>query len=136
MYTRNWTLPFTIPGIHHIIHIQNHSPFIYNSISPWDLKKYGDGKLKPNPDEGYSDTSKSALMTMVRWMVNSIEACAIQEEIQGKGMSTWEVRVKNGGEREIEWAVKRVGDMLEMAGLGEGRVIGGGVGCFKIVVDE
>jgi hypothetical protein len=138
MYCRNWTLPFTIPGIHHIIHISNRSPFIYNPTSPYVQREFGDGLSKPDPDDKseWRYGEKKELLTMVRWMVNSIESCAIREKVMGKGITTWEVRVKNGGEKEIEWAEKRVGDMLTIAGLGEGRVIGDKVECFKIVVEE
>jgi hypothetical protein len=139
MYCRNWILPFAIPGIHHIIHIQNHSSFKYNSTCPYDQRKYGDGSTSPIPDEEweeYGDQSKAELLTMVRWMVKFIQSCAIQENVTGKGVSTWEVRVKNGGKKEIEWAEKRVGDMLVMAGLGDGRVVDDVVECFKIVVEE
>jgi hypothetical protein len=139
MYCRNWTLPFAIPGIHHIIHIQNRSPFKYKPTCPYAQLKYGDGSTKPIPNENeweeYGDQSKAELLTMVRWMVNSIKSCAIQEKVMGKGISTWEVRVKNGGKREIEWAEKRVGSMLVMAGLGDGRVVEDVVECFKIVVE-
>jgi hypothetical protein len=138
MYCRNWTLPFTIPGIHHIIHISNRSPFIYNPTSPHVQREFGDGSSKPDPDDKseWRYGEKKELLTMVRWMVNSIESCAIREKVMGRGITTWEVRVKNGGEKEIEWAEKRVGDMLTMAGLGEGRVVGDKVECFKIVVEE
>ena len=138
MYCRNWTLPFAIPGIHHIIHIQNRSPFCYNSTSPYDQRAYGDGSTTPDPDDKteWRYDGKKELLTMVRWMVHSIQSCAIQEKVMGKGISTWEVRVKNGGKREIEWAEKRVGSMLVMAGLGDGRVVEDVVECFKIVVEE
>jgi hypothetical protein len=140
MYCRNWTLPFAIPGIHHIIHIQNRSPIKYKPTCPYDQLKYGDGTTEPIPDkndwEEYGDQSKAELLTMVRWMVHSIQSCAIQEKVTGKGISTWEVRVKNGGKREIEWTEKRVGNMLVMAGLGDGRVVEDVVECFKIVVEE
>jgi hypothetical protein len=140
MYCRNWTLPFAIPGIHHIIHIQNRSPFKYKPTCPYHQRRYGDGTTEPIPDKGdweeYGDQSKAELLTMVRWMVHSIQSCAIQEKVTGKAISTWEVRVKNGGKREIEWAEKRVGSMLVMAGLGDGRVVEDVVECFRIVVEE
>jgi hypothetical protein len=138
MYCRNWTLPFAIPGIHHIIHIQNRSPVCYNSTSPYDQRAYGDGSTTPDPDDKteWRYGEKKELLTMVRWMINSIQSCAIQEKVTGKGISTWEVRVKNGGKREIEWAEKRVGSMLVMAGLGNGRVVEDVVESFKIVVEE
>ena len=143
MYCRNWTLPFTIPGIHHIIHIANHSPFLSDPKSPSDQRKCGDGSSSSKPDPAsqdsglvhYGDNNKAKLLTMVRWMLNSIQACAIQEEVLGSKTSTWEVRVENGGKKEIEWAEKSVGDMLVMAGLGEGRVVDDRVECFKIVVE-
>lgn len=68
-------------------------------------------------------------------MLNSIQACAIQEEVLGSKTSTWEVRVENGGKKEIEWAEKSVGDMLVMADLEEGRVVDDRIECFKIVVE-
>ena len=141
MYCRNWTLPFAIPGIHHIIHSPNRLPFRYNSTSPYDQRTFGDGSTTPNPDDSGDKNEwrygeKKELLTMVRWMANSIQSCAIQEKVTGKGISTWEVRVKNGGEKEIEWAEKKVGDMLIMVGLGDGRVVDDVVECFKIVVEE
>ena len=137
MYCSNWTIPFAIPGIHHIIHIRHLSPCIYNPTCPYAQRKLGDRSTNPDPDdktEWRYGEKKEILMT-VRWMANSIQACAIQEKVLGKRKSTWEIRVKNGGEREIEWAEKRVGDMLTMAGLGDGKVIDDVVGCFKIVVE-
>lgn len=72
----------------------------------------------------------------VRWMANSIQTCAIQEKALGRRKSTWEIRVKSGGEREIEWAEKRVGDMLSMAGLGDGRMVDDVLKCFKVIVED
>jgi hypothetical protein len=136
MYTRNWTIPFTVPGIHHIIHLIDLSPFSYNSTCPSDQQEYGDGSSKPDPEDGMAQRTR--VVAILSWMRSSIESCAIHEQVQGKGMSTWEVRVKNGGKKEIEWAEKRVGEMLEMSGLdqeNEGEGEGDKVGRVKIVVE-
>lgn len=149
---RQWTLPFRIPGLHHIIHLCRRSPFLYKQDSAWDRKKFGDGAEGPDPESEVYD--RTSILTMCRWMVNTIQSTSIQEDqieaearAAGNAMvvkkrSTWEIRVGHGGRKEIDWAEKKVGKMLVMAGLGEGRVVEGEesgeirVNCFKIVVEE
>jgi hypothetical protein len=153
---RQWTLPFRTPGVHHIIHLCRRSPFKYKQNSTWDQKKYGDGVDEPDPDsEGYGSGNKTPILTMCRWMVNSIQSASAQEdqieadakaagegtEVTKRKRSTWEIRVGHGGRKEVEWAEKKVGEMLIMAGLDQGRVVEDKesgeirVKCFKIVVD-
>lgn len=87
-------------------------------------------------------------------MVNTIQSISIQEDqieaeakaagdaMVAKKRSTWEIRVGHGGRKEIDWAEKKVAEMLIMAGLGEERVVEDKesgeirVNCFKIVVEE
>lgn len=109
----------------------------------------------PDPEsEVYDNGTRTSILTMCRWMVNTIQSTSIQEDqieaearaagdaMVVKKRSTWEIRVGHGGRKEIDWAVKRVGEMLVMAGLGEGRVVEDKesgeirVNCFKIVVEE
>lgn len=152
---RQWTLPFRIPGLHHIIHLCRRSPFRYKQDSAWDRKKFGEGVEGPDPEsEVYDCGSRTSILTMCRWMVNTIQSTSIQEDqieaqakaagqgVTGGKRSTWEIRVGHGGRKEIDWAEKKVGEMLIMAGLGEGRVVEDKesgeieVNCFKIVVEE
>jgi hypothetical protein len=156
---RQWSLPFRTPGVHHIIHLCRRSPFKYKQNSAWDRKKYGDGGDGPDPDsDEYGSGNRTPILTMCRWMVNSIQSASIQEDqIEAdakaaakaagnemkveKKRSTWEIRVGHGGRNEVEWAEKKVGEMLIMAGLGEGRVVEDKesgdvkVNCLKFVVD-
>jgi hypothetical protein len=157
---RQWTLPFRTPGVHHIIHLCRRSPFKYKQNLTWDRKKYGDGVDGPDPDsEEYGSGNKTPILTMCRWMVNSIQSASVQEdqieadanaaakvagdemELKEKKRSTWEIRVGHGGRKEVEWAERKVGEMLIMAGLGDERIVEDKksgeirVKCFKIVVD-
>jgi hypothetical protein len=72
---------------------------------------------------------------------NADRGVRLLEEKEGKGMTTWEVRVSRGGRKEVEWAERRVGEMLLEVGIGQGRVEIDEegkvrVGCFKIVVEK
>jgi hypothetical protein len=140
MFCRNWTIPFAIPGLHHIVHLcRRTSPFPYNTTSPWKGSCNDSGSGQENAEEwGY----KMEVMSTLKWMANSIIMCSMREKNEGTKMSTWEIRVKYGGKDKVEWAEEKVVEMLEAAGLGgvgDDEIVSEGgmrIDRFKIVVDD
>jgi hypothetical protein len=143
MYCKNWTLPFIVPGIHHIIHLDDtSSPFLRDPRPATSVNEDEDDEYDPDPDDDIYRPHRPLLTAAFRWIALRIESCALLEETQGTAtgeMTTWEVRVYRGGKKEVKWAERRVGEMLLEAGVGRERVQVGDDGevvvkCFRIVV--
>lgn len=94
-----------------------------------------------DPDDPRNEAYRHLLEVSFRWLTHCISNCATAEKAQGKGLTTWEIRIAKGGPKEIEWAERKVGLMLVELGLGEGRVGVDEYGetrlrCLKFVLDK
>lgn len=144
---RNWTCPFIAPGIHHVIHLsQLGSPFRHPPTPhphPSFESEHGDEDEDDDvdPDDPKNEAYRHLLETTFRWLSHCVESCAKAELAQNKGLTTWEMRIKVGGRKEIRWSEKRIASMLLDSGLGEGRVEVDDNGemrltCLKFVLDK
>lgn len=132
LYCHSWSVPFLVPGVHHVIHLdQLASPFRLVDPDPDpDPGPSGLGEGKEgaagdiDPALPRNEAYKSVLEVTIQWLVFAIRGVHHKELDEGMsaGKTTWELRLKRGGMKEVAWAENRVGEMLLDGGLGEGRV--------------
>jgi hypothetical protein len=77
MYCRNWTIPFVVPGIHHIIHMAD-------TACPFRAEPDGADDDR-NPDDESENSYRPLLNAAFRWIAMRIEACAYWRRKRARG---------------------------------------------------